>query len=241
MDLPGVRAAANRIAALEGVLPPNWIRRLEVAAGVIDADLGSAYGWLVRVFSDREKRNLFRNEIRSQLSPGVGSPLSRWANDPAAGRALADRVCFTDINSYLPDDLLVKMDLATMIHSLESRSRFLDHHVLELAATIPAALRHPQCKLKWMLKEAFRDSFPPGFMDRPKSGFGIPAQEWFRGSLANFCREHLTSSDTRIHAYFERSTITRMVDQHVSGRISWGYQLWALLMLELWHREVVDG
>jgi asparagine synthase (glutamine-hydrolysing) len=102
-------------------------------------------------------------------------------------------------------------------------------------------VRQPRGKLKWMLKEAFRDFFPPGFMDRPKSGFAIPVQEWFRGSLSEFCREHLTASDARIHANFRPATLERMIDQHVAGKISYGYQLWALLMLELWHREVVDG
>jgi len=241
LDLPGVRQTAHSVARFDSLLPPGFVRRAEVAAGVVDADLGAGYGWLLRVFSEREKQRLYRPEMRALHAPAPARLLSRWADDPAAGTALADRVCFTDIMSFLPGDLLVKMDLATMIHSLEARSPFLDHRVLELAASIPADLRKPPGRLKWMLKQAFRDAFPPDFLDRPKSGFGIPVQEWFRGSLAGFCRDHLLASDPRSHAWFAPKAIERVVDQHVAGKISFGYQLWALLMLELWHREVVDG
>jgi asparagine synthase (glutamine-hydrolysing) len=143
--------------------------------------------------------------------------------------------------NYLPDDLLVKMDLATMAHGLEARSPLLDHHLLELAAEIPAERKLPGGRLKGLLKEAFRDALPEGHLERRKTGFGVPLQEWFRGPWAGFAREHLLARDARIARWFEPKALARALEDHVAGRIGFGYQLWSLLMLELWLREVVEA
>ncbi len=240
LGLPGAAAAANALARLPGV-PPRWARNLEAAAGLTAGDLGSAYAWTVRTFSEREKRALYRAEVRDQLAEHPAALLSRWADDPRAGEALIDRICFADEMTYLPDDLLVKMDLASMAHGLEARSPLLDHHLLELAAEIPADTKLPGGRLKGLLKDAFREALPPEHLEKPKTGFGIPLQEWFRGPWADFTREHLVAEGARIQRWLEPAPLARALEDHVAGRIGFGYQLWSLLMLELWLREVVEA
>jgi asparagine synthase (glutamine-hydrolysing) len=239
LRLPGVASLVRAAARLPG-LPPRWTRNLEAAVGVSTQRVADAYPWTLRMLSDGEKHWLYRPEARR---PGgeAGRLLACWLDDPRAGEALIDRLCFADAMSYLPDDLLVKMDLATMAHGLEARSPLLDHHLLELTASMPASVRFPGGRLKGLLKDAFRDALPEGHLARPKSGFGIPAQEWFRGPWAGFARDHLLAQDARIRRWFQPARLARLLDDHVAGRVANGYQLWTLLALELWHREVVEA
>ena len=222
-------------------LSPRLRRRFDVVAGLADPDPGAAYTWLVRSFTEREKQDFYREGLWPEPPPPSSGRLSRWLDDPRAGDALIDRICFADVMAYLPEDLCVKMDLATMAHSLEARSPLLDHHVLELAASAPPETRVPGGRLKGLLKQAFRDDLPAGLADRPKSGFSLPIHEWFRGPWADFARDLLLAPDARVGAYFRRDMLDRAVREHVTGTISRGYQLWSLVMLELWHREVVES
>jgi asparagine synthase (glutamine-hydrolysing) len=235
-----LHAALEAAARLPG-LPPRWMRTLEATAGILGPELGVAYAWTARLLSQREKHDLYRPELRSLLGVPPARLLARWMDDPRAGDALIDRLTFADEMVYLPDDLLVKMDLATMAHGLEARSPLLDYQLLELAASVPAELRFPRGRLKALLKDAFRDALPPGHLTRPKTGFAIPVQEWFRGPWRAFAREHLLARDTRIARYFQEPALERLLADHEAGRAQNGHQLWALLLLELWHREVAEA
>jgi asparagine synthase (glutamine-hydrolysing) len=147
----------------------------------------------------------------------------------------------TDTLSYLPDDLLVKVDLATMAQGLEARSPLLDPEVLELAASIPASIKFRDGTLKWLLKEAFRDEIPAPLLHRPKQGFSIPVHEWFRGPLRALVHDLLLAPGARIHAYLRPDSIASIVEDHLRRGEERGHVLWALLMLELWHREVIEA
>src|SRR5262245_14707470 len=239
LRLPFAAGLAGAAARLPG-LPPGWARNLEAAAGMSAPHVGEAYVWAMRALSEREKRRLYRPAAR-RPSGEAASLLARWIDDARAGEALIDRLCFADEMSYLPDDLLVKMDLATMAHGLEARSPLLDHHLLELAASMPDSVRMPGGRAKGLLKEAFRSALPEAHLERPKSGFAIPVQEWFRGPWAGFAREHLLARDARIGRWLEPTRVARLLEDHVAGRALYGYQLWTLLMLELWQREVVES
>ena len=240
LGVPGGAALVTALAQLPG-MSPRWARNLEAAAGVASADLGAAYAWTVRTLSEREKRALYHPDLRARLSQPPATLLAQWAADPRAGATTIDRICFIDEMSYLPDDLLVKMDLASMAHGLEARSPLLDHHLLELAAEIPSEQKLPGGRLKGLLKDAFRDALPEGHLAKRKTGFGIPLQEWFRGPWAEFTRAHLLAGDARIARWFEGKALSRALEDHVAGRIAFGYPLWSLLMLELWLREVVEA
>ncbi len=234
-----LRSVARALAALPA-LPRQLERNAEVARELLAPDLADAYTAILRLYTEREKRELYRADLFPERPAASSRVLRRWLEDPCAGEALLDRICFSDVMAYLPDDLLVKMDIATMAHSLEARSPLLDHHVLELTASAPAEIRYSDGRLKALLKDAFKSDLPEELIERPKMGFGIPIGEWFAGAWAPMARDLLLAPDARVGAYFERRVLQRYVEEHVVGRIARGYQIFALVMLELWHREVVE-
>jgi asparagine synthase (glutamine-hydrolysing) len=146
-----------------------------------------------------------------------------------------------DVNRYLPDALLVKVDIATMAHSLEGRSPLLDHHVMEFAATLPADFKRRGATSKYIFKRAIRDLVPADILERPKKGFSVPLAHWFRNDLKDMAFEVLLDSRTADRGYFRPAVIRRLLHEHVSGIRDWHEQLWNLLMLEMWHRTFVDG
>ena len=152
-----------------------------------------------------------------------------------------DRVLATDVNSYLPEDLLVKMDIATMANSLEGRSPFLDHTVMEFAAQIPANLKLKGLTTKYILKKALKGFLPAPILRRGKMGFGLPISQWFRTKLSNYLPEILLSERSLRRGYFKPEAIRHMVGEHLAGQADHGYHLWTLLVLELWHRIFMDG
>jgi len=145
-----------------------------------------------------------------------------------------------DTISYLPDDLLVKVDRATMAHGLEARSPFLDHHLIEFCAALPTEYKIRDGAAKYLLKAVMRDRLPSSVLQRPKMGFGVPIDQWFRGTCREMVEDTLLSSRCLQRGYFDPEQIRRMVLEQRQGRTSYGSRVYALLMLELWHREYVD-
>jgi asparagine synthase (glutamine-hydrolysing) len=152
-----------------------------------------------------------------------------------------ERMLDTDVNSYLPDDLLVKMDIATMAYSVEARSPFLDHHLMEFAAALPARLKLHRTNGKVLLKYALRGIVPDEILDRGKMGFGVPLPHWFRRELRNLPAEVLLGADARVRAYVRPEAIQRMINEHQAEQADHSARLWTLLQLELWHQEVVES
>ena len=148
-----------------------------------------------------------------------------------------------DILTYLPCDLLVKVDIASMAHSLECRGPFLDHRVVELALAMPLRrkLRLRGGRSKVVLKRAFADLLPPAIATRPKMGFGVPIDRWFRGELKDELRAVLLDPVALGRGWFRPEEVARLIDEHVDSRRDHAYRLWALLMLELWARNYLDA
>jgi asparagine synthase (glutamine-hydrolysing) len=142
-----------------------------------------------------------------------------------------------DLETYLPGDLLVKADIASMAHSLELRSPFLDHEVVELGLALPDSLKTRGREGKVALRRAFADDLPADVGTRGKMGFGVPLGRWFREDLRESARD-LLSSD---RGWFRMQAVRRLLDEHESGRADHGHRLWCLLMLELWVREHVEA
>ena len=113
--------------------------------------------------------------------------------------------------------------------------------MLELAASAPIDVKYRGRTPKWLLKEAFREDLPPEILRRRKQGFEVPIQRWLRGPLLPLARELLQGPDVRLLGYLRPAAVSRLIDRHAEGTASYGRQLWALLMLELWHREVVEA
>ncbi|MFA5148875.1 MAG: asparagine synthase (glutamine-hydrolyzing) [Candidatus Omnitrophota bacterium] len=154
---------------------------------------------------------------------------------------LLDRLLKADVNTYLPNDLLVKVDIASMANSLEARSPFLDHKVMEFAASLPASYKIRGAEKKYILKKAFSGLLPGEILNRRKMGFGVPVGKWFRGELKDYMRETLLSQSCLSRGYFRPGSLKSLVEEHASGKRDFTSQLWALLNLELWHRKFMDG
>lgn len=140
---------------------------------------------------------------------------------------------YFDLTSYLPEDLLVKVDIASMANSLEGRSPLLDHHMVDLACKIPYKLKVRGKEKKYILKKAFEKIVPKENLYRPKKGFSVPLDEWFSGKLNKYARSKLLAKKAKTRKIFRQNEIRRYLDTH-SVEHDFGPQLWTLLTLELW-------
>jgi asparagine synthase (glutamine-hydrolysing) len=184
-------------------------------------------------------------ELRSALySPGllrdIGFTAEALLEDrysEVGGESLA-RMQYTDIATYLADDLLVKVDRMTMAHSLEARSPFLDHELVEFALRIPARMKVTLTRGKLVLRDAMRERFPPGFFERPKMGFSIPVADWLRTELKGECERRLCKGFLVEAGWLNQRAVKDLLQEHVSGAHDWSAQLWNLLMLAVWSESV---
>ena len=152
-----------------------------------------------------------------------------------------DRLLDVDINTYLPGDLLVKMDIASMAHSLEVRSPLLDHEFMELCAGFPGAWKLQRGTTKKLFKDALRPWLPDSLLDRPKQGFGVPIDSWLRGPLRDLPADVLLDPVAVGRGMFRPEYVRGMIDDHLSGARNNAYRIWALMQLELWQRTFVDS
>ncbi len=158
----------------------------------------------------------------------------------ADGAEELDRALFLGLETYLPDDLLVKMDIASMAHSLEARSPLLDHRVVEFMATVPGAVKMKRLEPKHLLKRLASRFVPPSVLYRPKQGFAIPVAEWLRGPLRPASERILTGPRLRERGILNTERIGALLREHAAGADHQAI-LWTLLWLELWFRMFVDG
>lgn len=145
-----------------------------------------------------------------------------------------------DVAVYLPDDLLVKIDIATMAHSLEARSPLLDHDVMEFAASLPASKKLKGLRKKWLLRRAYRDRIPKATLRGRKRGFTIPLDAWLRDELRDYAYEVLLDPRTLSRGILHEAAVRDILDRHVSRRGDHSLQIWALLVLEEWQRVFID-
>jgi asparagine synthase (glutamine-hydrolysing) len=155
-------------------------------------------------------------------------------------RDFVTRTTATDLVSYLPGDLLTKVDIASMSTSLECRSPMLDHKVMELAARMPLEVKQSLNQGKRVLIETFSDLIPPDIQTRKKMGFGVPIDHWFRNELKNLLYDVLLSQRATDRGLLQRDVVQRLIDEHTTGVFDHAYRLWNLLCLELWQRMYLD-
>ncbi len=243
--LPGpVRAAiaaAGRRRRLRGdpLRTLNRATRLARLLGMAPAD---RYRLTMATFDDAGRDALYSDDFKSLIGASPAPAVIRDAWEAATGEGVVDHMLETDVNTYLPDDLLVKVDIATMAHSLEARSPLLDHELMEYAARIPAPMKLRGAEKKVVLREALRGWIPDQVLDGPKRGFALPmVGEWFRGELRPYLTETLTDPRALGRGYFEPREVRRLLDSHLSGEADNSQPLWALLMFEVWQQQFVDG
>jgi asparagine synthase (glutamine-hydrolysing) len=191
-------------------------------------------------FDESEKRELYSDEFRKSLaSTSSLDVLHPWLDSRGAG--VLDAVLLTDLMTYLPNDLLVKVDIASMAVSLEARSPFLDHHLIEYVASLPETYKLRRLTSKYLLKKKVLPGLiPPAIRNRRKMGFGVPIGTWLRKPLKQFAYETLLSSAAAKRGLFRLDGVKFLLDEHTSGRGSHEVKLWTLLMLELWFQRFID-
>jgi asparagine synthase (glutamine-hydrolysing) len=235
LAVPGARRLAGAIWPLlpHGATGRNFLRHVSRGAN-------ARYVESVAFFQQDEKSALYSPEVRRALNGSsaeetLGAHFGRFAALPPHSRMMK-----FDFETYLPEDVLTKVDRMSMAHSIESRVPLLDNDVIDFAATLPAALKIQGRRRKHVLKESVRDLLPQGILDRKKQGFWIPLGTWFRGGLTDVFSDVLASPRTRQRGYFQPSFIDRIVKEHLSGRRDHTLRLWQLLVFELWHRQYMD-
>jgi asparagine synthase (glutamine-hydrolysing) len=214
----------------------NRLGRFAIASGL---DRESRYVAATSMFTAAERERLYKPEYRAMLesSRAVEVVLEPWRSSTAAD--LLDQLLDIDVGTYLPDDLLVKIDIATMAYSLEGRSPLLDHEFMELAASLPADLKAARGRRKLILRSALRGWIPDEILDGPKRGFRLPVTRWLREDLRDYARGVLLDPGAGLRDWAREDEVRRLLDEHTDGSRDHGRRLWTLLVLELWHRETI--
>ncbi|MPZ17078.1 MAG: asparagine synthase (glutamine-hydrolyzing) [Luteitalea sp.] len=244
--VPGLAMTAR---AAGGLLPSSrdfknrWQRASRFLTALTESPAeryGRWVGGSTGHFTEADKVQLYRNRMWAALDGR--RPVDWMASLFATAADLdpVDAAMAVDVAAYLPFDLLVKVDITSMANSLEARSPLLDHEVMELAARLPVAFKLRGRVSKYLLRRAFADVLPPENMARGKMGFGVPVGQWLRGPLQGLLADTLIAEPTLLRDCFNTAAVQQLVTAHLEGRADHGFRLWNLLMLELWHREMVS-
>ena len=194
----------------------------------------------ISIFTRLNKRSLYTADFRSQLREGA--PAARYLSYAAridTGDPV-DPLLYLDSKTYLPGVILTKVDRMSMAASLEARAPLLDHQLIEFVTRIPGSLKMKGLETKHIFKRAVHDLVPTEILNRPKQGFGMPIQQWINEQLRERVHSTLTEARTVQRGYVEARYVRLLLDEHERGRRDHSTELWALFMLELWHRTFVD-
>jgi asparagine synthase (glutamine-hydrolysing) len=228
-----VRRAPASLTALAarvlpwGRAPTRTLSRIRALLLRPDAAPAEAYRWLVTFLSDEERARLMRNGKDGPARRYIPGAHADWS-DPVNSAALADLL------TYLPEDLLVKVDQASMASSLEVRSPFLDHRLVELSLGIPGRLKIRGTQTKYYLRNLYRDLIPESGRRRRKQGFAIPLKKWLEEDLRPLVDDALLSRHPRLEFCLDPGAVSGLVEAHRRGRADHAEVLWALVMFELW-------
>jgi asparagine synthase (glutamine-hydrolysing) len=146
-------------------------------------------------------------------------------------------MCRADLDGYLPDDILVKVDRAAMAVSLETRAPFLDHRVVEFARRLPMDSRIRNGRSKWLLRKVLERYVPTNLVERPKQGFGVPIGVWLRGPLRDWAEDLLDEREMREGGILKPEPIRQKWREHLTGQRNWQFPLWTVLMFQAWSRH----
>jgi asparagine synthase (glutamine-hydrolysing) len=221
----------------------NKVQKLRWLASMSKFSAGERYAHSASFlrFHHAHKQALYTE----RLWAGLGSTnsvdwLTHYYNQPNAAVPV-DKMLFTDVQTRLADHLLMVNDRMTMAHSLEGRSPYVDHQLVEFVAALPAALKLKGRRLKHILREVAKHYLPETLVERPKQGFSFPLAYWFRGEL-RIPTQHIFAESQMVEAgYFRKPAMQTMLDEHATGKTDHNYRLWLLLNMELWYRQFISG
>jgi asparagine synthase (glutamine-hydrolysing) len=201
-----------------------------------------SYYWRITHVHELYQARLYTDGMKAATAahPAFRLMLEKYRTSDA--RAFVDALLNLDLEFYLPDTLMPKVDVASMAHSLEARAPMLDHHFLEFVAKIPAHLKLKNGRLgKYIFKKAAEPFLSRDIIYRPKMGFMVPTDHWFRHELKEMVFDTLLSPRALGRGYFRKDSLEQMLRQHQTGEVNRQYLIWNLLMLELWHQMFIDG
>lgn len=243
--LPGwLRRSAAR--GIRRVTPETWGRVLGAAQRILPARARVAHAGdrmhkLANLLTVDSEEAMYRGLVSNWDPPADilhegDEPGTLLTSTPAPpmGASFVERMMWLDSRTYLPDDIMVKVDRASMAVSLESRAPFLDHRVVEMAWRVPLRLKLRGGQGKWALRAILDRHIPPGLVERPKMGFGVPIESWLRGPLKGWAEALLAPSFLKRDGLFDATEVHRRWEEHQLGRRNWQYPLWNLLMFQAW-------
>ncbi|HEV3138968.1 MAG TPA: asparagine synthase (glutamine-hydrolyzing) [Vicinamibacterales bacterium] len=227
--------ALRRVAAIAADRLPHGMRGKNFLRHVGRGEHGR-YIDAIRFFGADEKPALLSADLRMAMTepdPEVrlAAHFDRYARLPWASQMMR-----FDAETYLPEDVLAKVDRMSMAHSIESRVPLLDNEVIAFASSLPASLKIRDGRRKHVLKQVAATLLPPAILERKKQGFGVPLGVWFRGNLRELFADTLLSPSSLQRGYFQAQFVKRIVDEHLSGRRDHTLRLWQLVVFERWHQ-----
>ena len=227
-------AAAMARCLPHGLRGKNFLRH-------VGYDARGRYLDAIRFFADDEKTALLSGDLLAELGGQKAS--SRLAShfDDAECLPWTSQMMRFDAMTYLPEDVLTKVDRMSMAHSIESRVPLLDNEVVDFAASLPAAFKIRHGRRKHILKQVAASLLPHDLLDRPKQGFGVPLATWFQGDLRDVFSDTLMSRPASSRGYFQPRFVERLVREHLNGTRDHSLRLWQLVVFERWHRQYVDA
>lgn len=220
-----------------GVRQKSRLRQWKRFVEMLNLPPARRYLEWIGIFNQVRRAALCSDEFTASLPDSDPLEFLTAALARANRRPPATAFSLADLVTYLPCDLMTKVDIASMAHSLECRQPFLDYRVVELAARMPQRLKFRFGRGKRILRSVFGDLLPEAILRRPKMGFGVPLDHWFRHELKDFTSDVLLDRKTLERGYFRPESVARLLEEHQQGQFNHGYRLWSLLILELWHRE----
>lgn len=234
----GLLGPLGRVYPKYDFLPPPL--RLKFLLTNLSCSHEEAYFRDMSMFLPETKQALYSPELKRKL--GDYTPAHHFAPHFEKVRHcdLLSRILYIDIKTYMAEDILVKVDRMSMAHSLEVRSPFLDFELMEFVATIPSGLKLNGRISKYILKKSLEHRLPADILYRKKQGFSIPLSDWLRGDLRGYVEDTLFSRTAKERGYFDYQEVKKIWQRHLRGITDYSAHIWALLMLELWHRVFVD-
>lgn len=236
----------NLVSALLTVSPATWECLLQHCSGILPKKIqqrnpGDKLQKVAEILTAKTPEQLYlwlvshwKNPtlvaLHAQEPPTVLNDQQKWPAIPN----FIQKMMYCDLVSYLPDDILVKIDRASMGVSLESRVVFLDHRVVEFAWRLPIAMKIQQGLAKWILRRVLYRYVPRSLIERPKMGFGVPIDSWLRGPLREWAAELLDENRLHREGFFNPTPIQEKWREHISGKRNWQYYLWDILMFQVW-------
>lgn len=215
-------------------------RKFQRLRRVLNNPLALRYlGW-IDIFNEDARARLFTDDFIATLPDRDPGEFLWQALARAGRRDEVTAASLADLVTYLPCDLMTKVDIASMANGLECRQPFLDYRVVELAAAMPIELKYRRFRGKRILLETFGDLLPDSVRRRSKMGFGVPLEKWFRGELRDFARDILLDP-VADRGYFRPAVVRQMLDEHARAQYDHSHSLWALLFFEMWHRTWIDS